>query len=668
MRTRFLLGPLVALGLAASCHNTTGGALIQMPFQFAGVQRDATQAFTFTTPKGWSVTLDQARLAVGPFYFNVSPPPTDSFRGGVVILQGTAQTIVDPLDPRLREFPGGADGETGHAVAVEVDLLPPDGTESAPDLMLLGSSQGYVAGTATRGGVTIPFAGRATIDSSLVTPQQPLAYLQRVAGAVTDLTLTSQPQRVILRVDPTHWFDSTDFDTLLPVDGGTAVPPYGWGVQSTFNTQLLQGIKSFTGVYDFSLAEPGPPDVVPDAGIPDGGMPGDAGPLNVSFDAGFTQTSPNTPGSIGVTFSGETLGINGLPYAPVTQGDPYFVDGWTVTIQEYLIVLVNIRLAADPLMSAVNWPAVGQTVATKAGPYVVDAHRAAGFIGKDGVEPASGMFAWLQQDNGAPFDTSTRYAFSYDVVPATYPATQVNLLTSEFSDYDRMVQNGWSKFIRVTATHVGVGTYANPNDPDSAAKQALFAQFPSVVRLSFGWNDSTSNENCVNPELCPASSQNCDGDLGGRGVKPSNAGMTLAQITANIDHVFWDTLILEGAPLRFDPIAAFAPLDTSAVSFDLNSFHSQGLATTFNDAARTPLPDRGPYTTGNGIPFATDQGNNGVQVILNTNGVTSVPDDAVDFMAFTAQSQMHLNAQGLCWVVCQHPSDPYYIPDVKPAQ
>ena len=63
--------------------------------------------------------------------------------------------------------------------------------------------------------------------------------------------------------------------------------------------------------------------------------------------------------------------------------------------------------------------------------------------------------------------------------------------------------------------------------------------------------------------------------------------------------------ILEGAPLRFDPIAAFAPLDTSVVPFDLNSFHSQRLATTFNDVARTPLPDRGPYTTGNGIPFTT---------------------------------------------------------------
>jgi hypothetical protein len=668
MRSRSMLPALVSLGLLAGCHNTTGGALIALPFQVAGVQRDATQAFTFITPKGWTVTLDQARLAVGPFYFNVSPPPTDSFRGGVVILQGTAQTIVDPLDPRLKEFPGGADGETGQAISVEVDLLPPDGTECSADQALLETSQGFVAGTATRGGVTVPFQGRATIDSSLVTPQQPLAYLQRVAGAVTNLNLTSQPQRVVLRVDPTHWFDSTDFDTLLPGDGGTAAPPYGWAVQSTFNTQLLQGIKAFTGVYDFSLEDAGPPDIAAGVCGADAGPPGDAGPLNVTFDAGFTQTAPNTPGSIGVTFSGETLGINGLPYTPVTQGDPYFVDGWTVTIQEYLIVLGNIRLNATPLMSAVNWPEMGATVATKAGPYVVDAHRAAGFIGKDGVEPASGIFAWQRQDDGSSFDTGVRYAFSYDVVPASYPATQVNLLTSEFSDYDRMVQNGWSKFIRFTATHVGQGTYANPNDPDSAAKQALFAQLPSVVNLTFGWNDATSNLNCVNPELCPANSQNCDGDLGGRGVKASNAGMTLAQITAHIDHVFWDTLILEGAPLRFDPIAAFAPLDTRVVPFDLNGFHGQHIATTFGDAVRTPLPDRGPTTTGNGIPFTTDQGNNGVQVILNTNGVTSVPDDAVDFMAFSAQSQMHLNAQGLCWVVGQHPSDPYYVPNVKPAQ
>src|SRR5207302_10620648 len=48
--------------------------------------------------------------------------------------------------------------------------------------------------------------------------------------------------------------------------------------------------------------------------------------LNASCDPGFTQTAPNKPGTIYVTFSGETLGVNGLPFAPAHVGDPVFVD------------------------------------------------------------------------------------------------------------------------------------------------------------------------------------------------------------------------------------------------------------------------------------------------------------------------------------------------------
>ena len=69
------------------------------------------------------MTLDQALIAVGPFYFNVDPPPTDEFRSGVVIIEATEQTIVDALDPTLHDVTGGADGETGSAVAVEIGLL-----------------------------------------------------------------------------------------------------------------------------------------------------------------------------------------------------------------------------------------------------------------------------------------------------------------------------------------------------------------------------------------------------------------------------------------------------------------------------------------------------------------------------------------------------------------
>ena len=155
--------------------------------------------------------------------------------------------------------------------------------------------------------------------------------------------------------------------------------------------------------------------------------PCDAG-LCTNFNPGFTaQTS--IPNSIGVTFSGETLGISGLPFCPASAGDPYFVDGWNMTFSEYLFVVANVRLNNDRLENQ-TWQDMGSQVAIKPGPYVIDAHRASGFVGKDGVERASGLFLWTQLDNGQAFNTSVRYAFSYDVVAASYPATSVNLLES----------------------------------------------------------------------------------------------------------------------------------------------------------------------------------------------------------------------------------------------
>ena len=108
-----------------------------------------------------------------------------------------------------------------------------------------------------------------------------------------------------------------------------------------------------------------------------------------------------------------------------------------------------------------TWYNMGPQVANKAGPYVFDAHQAAGFIGKDGVEPASPMFVFNTQDDGTSFDSNQRYAFSYDTVVAAYPAWNINLTSQGQADYDLMVTNGWDKFVRATATYVGTGTYTN---------------------------------------------------------------------------------------------------------------------------------------------------------------------------------------------------------------
>ncbi len=380
-------------------------------------------------------------------------------------------------------------------------------------------------------------------------------------------------------------------------------------------------------------------------------QPGTGTTLNASCDPGFTQTAPNKPLTVQVTFSGEALGVNGLPF-PGNGIDPVFVDGWSVSFDELLIVVGNFRLAPGATQSA-NQSQVGAPVATMAGPYVLDMHKPTGFTGKEG-QPAGGIFKWDTDDSGNAFDNNTRYAFSYDVLRAAYPATQVNLTPDQFADYAMMVQNGWSKLYRGTATYSGTGTYT----PD-AAVQAKFAALPSPIHFVFGWNDAGSHINCINPDFGNGE------DLANRGVLPTSNGAVYAQVTLHVDHVFWDKLKDHNdIRLRFDPVAAWAPAGSTALNpFDLRTIGSKPIAATFSDG--TALPDRGPYQNVPGGYACDTPGRPCAQVTLNPNGVTpTIVSGLADFMAFSAQSQMHLNADGLCYDVGQQASDPFFIPGI----
>jgi hypothetical protein len=368
--------------------------------------------------------------------------------------------------------------------------------------------------------------------------------------------------------------------------------------------------------------------------------------LNTTCDPGFTQTAPNKPTTIQVTFSGETLGQVGLPFPPISQSDPWFADGWSMTFDEILTVVGNFRVSPGATQYA-DWSKLNPPVATKSGPYVVDMHKPVGFLGKDGSEPAQAIFKWDTQDNGQPFDTSVRYAFSYDVMKAVYPVANVNLsLPSQQADYDLMVSKGWSKLYRGTATYVGTGTYP------VASIQAKFAALPKTVKFYFGWNDATSYINCENSDITGLGAAT-------RGLQPSPSAAIIAQVTLHVDHMFWDKVLIEGTPLRFDPIAVWAPANSGTVPVDLTTILHRPLAATFSDGSS--LPDRGPYQTAGWTSDQTPPS----QVILSLNGLplANAPD-MINFMAFSTQSQMHMNANGLCYVVGQNASDPFYSPKI----
>ena len=297
---------LLALG-AMECGGTTGGNLIKMPLEAGGPARDASQPLTFVTGQGWTVTLTGAQVVLGPLYFNINPPQPSVFRSGVVIVQATEQFIVDMLDPTLQDVMGGADGQTGTAISVEIGLFTTVNsynktiTLAAP--LAADGQQGtaYLAGVATREGAVVEFAGRVQITGALVSSLNPIDFLARVSGADCDLRFTTASGPLQMRVDPSHWFDQANFCNLVqppPVqvatdagtgdgsagDGsivtagpssgpastaGTDAGPsvvgapcapsagtiYDWADTNPFNSAVLAGMKGSVGIYQFSLGQ-----------------------------------------------------------------------------------------------------------------------------------------------------------------------------------------------------------------------------------------------------------------------------------------------------------------------------------------------------------------------------------------------------------------------------
>src|SRR6267143_1448669 len=187
MRRLHRIAMALWIAAATSC-GSTGGALVTLPFRAGGQQ--AGGPLTFTSQSGWTVTMRKAKISLGPFYFNNVPASTETFRNGLVVIQVTRQVVVDAIDPSLHDVLGGADGETGHAVAVEIGLFPPDTTQPSSTRSELGGNFGLVAGTATKGSTTVAFSGPIAIDTSVLTPQN-AALLQRVRGAAVDLDLSA---------------------------------------------------------------------------------------------------------------------------------------------------------------------------------------------------------------------------------------------------------------------------------------------------------------------------------------------------------------------------------------------------------------------------------------------------------------------------------------------
>ena len=363
------------------------------------------------------------------------------------------------------------------------------------------------------------------------------------------------------------------------------------------------------------------------------GTPTSGGGLLQPFTPPCTDQGSN---AILVTASGEVLALGGYGFPPASADDVAFVDGWALEFSKVLVTFDHVTLSESPDRSPGDQSQTGALVAQADGPWAVDLHKGGALPGKGGAgEQATPITAFTGQNKkgNAAFDPTLRYAFGFDIVAATPSAKNVNLDTSDLTDYQDMINKGYTALFVGTATWHG-GTSCT----QSAAYDFTAPHFPQTVNFRFGFKSPVTNINCQNPDNDPASP--LDGEEHQRGVALRANQTTIAQATFHTDHAFWESFVHD-SPAHFDQIAAQYVGSSSAPTATLEDLASvTNFATGFTDKAGAALPWRKCLDT-----FTLP--NNQAQMRFDTGGISLA--NLRDAMTWSESTMGHLNADGLCF-------------------
>jgi hypothetical protein len=260
-----------ALGLALSFESCssgeTGGDRIVLDTRV----ELAPDAQSFTTARGWEVSLSRILIATGPFYYFDGPPPVvqlerqllrerwpsplevlgvrpafahpGHYKAGEALGQMLDSWSIDLL-AGTAELPAG-DGVTGVYRSASFSFTaPPEG----PVASAMESHAAIAEGVAERAGVS-PLHFVATADLADIERSAANGYIDGCEFEELDI---EQSGRVTVRVSPKVWFDLVDFAELAPASGGAPVPfPAGSQPAIAFALGLAQ-----LSAYQFSFSAP----------------------------------------------------------------------------------------------------------------------------------------------------------------------------------------------------------------------------------------------------------------------------------------------------------------------------------------------------------------------------------------------------------------------------
>ncbi len=264
MKTLF---PLLFVALLGACIPTTGGNLVTFHAQASGDPALVNGGpLTFTTPRGFEVTLTRARVTVGALYLNQQNPQNYSLEQSCIqdgIYSGEVRggLTIDALSPTPQPFPVEGNGTDGPTRAAELWLTGGDLLADTDKTVVLD-----VAGTATSPtDGPFPFDARFTISGNRVIPPRnpalpgsnPLCR-QRIVSPIAFDTRLAEGSTVSLLVDPRAWFVSVDFTDLPKVSDTPLL--YRFTDDSSSSAQadkaLFTALRNAAGPYRLELTTP----------------------------------------------------------------------------------------------------------------------------------------------------------------------------------------------------------------------------------------------------------------------------------------------------------------------------------------------------------------------------------------------------------------------------
>lgn len=258
MKSHLALGLCLLLPALHGCVGTTGGELLPFDAYAAGPEDAVSgQPLVFETSRGYTVSLTRAKLHVGAMYLNRSRPSsvssdTSCQLAGIYVAEVTTGMDVDILSPTLQPFPEQGFATTEHASTGEVWLFGNDDINAPSDATVILD----IAGTAVKGGETIPFEGKVTIsDNRQIPPPTPASpgthpiCKQRIVSPIpVDLDVAAG-EDMILRVDPRGFFGNVELDALEKVQDEPPLYRFRDDGDDAPSRALYSGLRASVGTY-----------------------------------------------------------------------------------------------------------------------------------------------------------------------------------------------------------------------------------------------------------------------------------------------------------------------------------------------------------------------------------------------------------------------------------